>query len=108
MPTWPVGHTYTKGILNTDQRTSVEKHLVDAQAGRAAWMKRIESENLEQIAAAPPLMSIVRSTGHRLFGDNFAACHGINHKGGYGYPHFSNYAWIWGGVLLKITPNTHS
>ena len=35
MPTWPLGDTYTKGLLNTDQRTSVEKHLIDAQAGRA-------------------------------------------------------------------------
>ncbi|MFD2502825.1 c-type cytochrome [Rhizorhabdus histidinilytica] len=26
-------------------------------------------------------MTIVRSTGHRLFGDNCAACHGINAKG---------------------------
>jgi cytochrome c oxidase cbb3-type subunit III len=102
MPTWPVGHTYTKGILNTDQRTSVEKHLVDAQAGRAAWMKRIESENLEQIAADPQLMSIVRSTGHRLFGDNCAACHGINAKGGYGYPDLTDDDWIWGGDLETI------
>ena len=47
MPTWPLGDTYTKGILNTDQRTSVEKHLVDSQAGRADWMKRIESESLQ-------------------------------------------------------------
>lgn len=102
MPTWPVGHTYTKGILNTDQRTSVEKHLVDAQAGRAAWMKRIESENLEKIAADPQLMSIVRSTGHRLFGDNCAACHGINAKGGYGYPDLTDDDWIWGGDLETI------
>jgi len=94
MPTWPLGDTYTKGILNTDQRTSVEKHLVDSQAGRADWMKRIESESLEQIAADPRLMTIVRSTGHRLFGDNCAACHGVNAKGGYGYPDLTDDDWI--------------
>ena len=31
-------------------------------------------------------MNVVRETGHMLFGDNCAACHGRNAHGGKGFP----------------------
>ena len=37
-----------------------------------------------------------------MFGDNCAACHGINAKGGYGYPDLTDDDWIWGGDLETI------
>ncbi len=102
MPTWPLGDTYTKGILEVDQRRSVEKHLLESREGRASWAQRIESESFAQIEADPHLMAIVRSTGHQLFGDNCAACHGVDGKGGKNYPNLTDADWIWGGTTEKI------
>ena len=35
MPTWPLVTTYTKGLLDTDQRKIVEQDLVQANVARA-------------------------------------------------------------------------
>lgn len=102
MPTWPLGDTYTKGILETDQRRSVEKHLLESQQARASWAERIEAESFAQIEGDPDLMAIVRSTGHQLFGDNCAACHGVDGKGGKNYPDLTDNDWIWGGTTEQI------
>jgi len=97
MPTWPFGTTYTKGLLQTDQRKTVEEQLVDAAAQRASWMDRIESASFSEIQADEQLMSIVRSSGHQLFGDNCAACHGIDGRGRANYPNLADDDWLWGG-----------
>lgn len=102
MPTWPIGDTYTKGVLEVDQRRAVEKHLLESQEGRASWTQRIEGESFAQIEADPDLMTIVRSTGHQLFGDNCAACHGVDGKGGRNYPDLTDDDWIWGGTTEQI------
>ena len=81
MPTFPLGTTYTKGILDTDQRKIVEQDLTAALAQRAAWMKAIETSSYEDIQANEDLMKLVRTTGHQLFGDNCAACHGADGTG---------------------------
>ncbi|TGW06920.1 cytochrome-c oxidase, cbb3-type subunit III, partial [Mesorhizobium sp. M2D.F.Ca.ET.145.01.1.1] len=47
--------------------------------------------------ANPQLMEVVKETGHRLFGDNCAACHGRDGKGGKNYPDLTDHDWIWGG-----------
>lgn len=97
MPTWPFGTTYTKGLLQTDQRKTVEEQLLDATAQRASWMNRIESASYGEIQADEQLISIVRSTGHQLFGDNCAACHGIDGRGRANYPNLADDDWLWGG-----------
>jgi cytochrome c oxidase cbb3-type subunit III len=102
MPTWPMVTTYTKGILGIDQRQSVEQDLTAAQAGRAAWVKAIETESYEQIQANEDLMKVVRSTGRQLFGDNCAACHGADGKGRANYPDLTDDDWLWGGDVEKI------
>jgi len=63
MPTFPLGTTYTKGILDTDQRKIVELDLTEAQAQRAARMKAIETSSYEDILANEDLMKLVRTTG---------------------------------------------
>jgi len=102
MPTWPLGTSYTKGFLGVNQHSTVEEKLVTAQAGRASWMNRIEAESFEQVLADPQLMSIVESTGHRLFGDNCAACHGVDGKGRANYPNLTDDDWLWGGSVETI------
>lgn len=97
VPAWPLGTTYTKGLLGTDQRKSVEASLVDAQRERAAWVARLESDPYEAILSDEALMRTVRRTGRQLFGDNCAACHRRDGKGGPSYPDLTDDDWLWGG-----------
>ena len=41
-PTFPLGWTYTKGILGTDLRQVAEQGVLDNQAQRAGWTGQIE------------------------------------------------------------------
>lgn len=112
MPTWPLGTTYTKGLLDTDQHKVIEQELVEANAERAGWVDRIENASFDQILADPELMKIVETTGHRLFGDNCAACHGRDGKGRSNYPDLTDHDWIWGGgpqmIAQTITTGVNS
>ena len=109
MPTFPLGTTYTKGILDTDQRKIVELDLTEAQAQRAARMKAIETSSYEDILANEDLMKLVRTTGHQLFGDNCAACHGEDGKGNreVGAPNLTDQHWVYGGDLQTIINTIH-
>lgn len=96
-PAWPLGTTYTKGLLGIDQRTTVETRLVESQQQRAPWTTRLEKEPFEAILADEALMQTVRDTGRQLFGDNCAACHGRDGKGRVNYPDLTDDDWLWGG-----------
>ncbi|MBA4097750.1 MAG: cytochrome-c oxidase, cbb3-type subunit III [Rhodospirillum sp.] len=102
MPTWPLGLTYTKGLLGIDQRAIVSESLKEAALDRAALVDRIASADDATIQGDPPLMAFVRHTGHTLFGDNCAACHGRNAQGGKGYPSLTTASWLWGGNPATI------
>lgn len=97
LPTWPLGTTYTKGLLGVDQKTTVEASLVEARQQKAAWSTRLETEPYNSILADEQLMTIVRTTGRQLFGDNCAACHGADGRGRAGYPDLTDDDWLWGG-----------
>ena len=97
VPAWPLGTTYTKGLLGIDQRTTVEARVVEGQRERSAWMARLETEPYDVIMADEALMQTVRNTGRQLFGDNCAACHGRDGKGGTNYPDLTDDDWLWGG-----------
>src|SRR5215468_682967 len=97
MPAWPVGTTYTKGVLGLDQRTTVTEAVKQAAADRAIWTDQIASKSFAEIQADPRLMAAVRQTGRTLFGDNCAVCHGRDAKGGRGFPNLTGTSWLWGG-----------
>ena len=97
VPAWPIGTTYTKGLLGVDQRTNVEEKIVEGQQERSVWMSRLESEPYDAILADEALMQPVRGTGRQLFGDNCAACHGRDARGRAGYPDLTDDDWLWGG-----------
>ena len=97
MPAWPLGVSYTKGLLGLDQRNIVQDSLKRAALGRSAWTKQIEAKSYQQIQADPALMNIVRQTGRTLFGDNCSVCHGLNAQGGHGFPNLTTTSWLWGG-----------
>ncbi|WP_341487725.1 cytochrome-c oxidase, cbb3-type subunit III [Pararhizobium sp. A13] len=97
MPAWPLGWTYTKGLLGADQREVVARQVDSATAARAQWTDKIMTASFSEIEADDALMAKVRETGQALFRDNCAACHGINATGGPGFPDLTAKAWLWGG-----------
>jgi cytochrome c oxidase cbb3-type subunit 3 len=102
MPAWPIGSTYTKGLLHVDQRTTVAAALKQAALDRAGWMSRIEQADFAAIQGDPMLMALVRETGHTLFGDKCAACHRRDARGGRGFPNLTTASWLWGGTPETI------
>jgi cytochrome c oxidase cbb3-type subunit 3 len=97
MPAWPLGVTYTKGLLGVDQRHVLAATLKEAASDRDAWAGKIASQDYAAIRSDAHLMTIVRETGHALFGNNCAACHGTDAKGGPGFPNLTTSSWLWGG-----------
>ena len=102
MPAWPIGVSYTKGLLGIDQRNILAESLKNAALERSVWTRRIESESYAQIQADPQLMQAVRQTGHALFADNCAVCHGSKATGGKGYPNLTTNSWLYGGTPEQI------
>ena len=97
MPAWPVGTTYTRGLLDHDDKEIVGRRVGAAAEARSGWTGRIAAMGYDQIRADPALMAYVREDGHRLFGDNCAACHGMDAKGNPGFPNLVDGDWLWGG-----------
>ncbi|OJY35959.1 MAG: cytochrome-c oxidase, cbb3-type subunit III [Rhizobiales bacterium 65-9] len=97
MPSWPTGVSFTRGLLGNDQRSIVAKSVRQADLERGVWTKRIASESYSAVQANPDLMKLVRESGRTLFGDNCAACHGADARGGKGFPNLTASSWIWGG-----------
>ncbi|MGE0749749.1 MAG: cytochrome-c oxidase, cbb3-type subunit III [Variibacter sp.] len=97
MPAWPIGTTYTKGLLGIDQRMIVGQSLKQAALDRTRWTDRIAKGDFAELQRDPAIMAVVRETGRALFGDNCAACHGRNASGGPGFPNLTTNAWLWGG-----------
>ncbi|MGE3744339.1 MAG: cytochrome-c oxidase, cbb3-type subunit III [Sphingomonadaceae bacterium] len=102
MPAWPLGRTYTQGLLGADQRAIVTRQVTRANEDRASWTSRIAALDIKQIRADPTLMKAVRDDGHRLFGDNCAACHGSDAGGNKGFPNLIDGDWLWGGSPDQI------
>ncbi|GEP55300.1 cytochrome-c oxidase, cbb3-type subunit III [Reyranella soli] len=97
MPAWPVGTTYTKGLLGLDDRTELTESVKQATTDRTTWTDQIATRSFAEIEAEPRVMTAVRQTGPVLFGDNCAACHGRDAKGGKGFPDLRTTSWLWGG-----------
>ncbi|MFV3129031.1 cytochrome-c oxidase, cbb3-type subunit III [Niveispirillum sp. KHB5.9] len=97
MPAWPLGSTYTKGLLGIDQRQVVAADLKQAAEQAPAWVATVTDTDYAAIQADPALMDQVRRHGAVLFGDNCAACHGVGGSGGPGYPALAAGSWLWGG-----------
>ena len=104
MPAWPLGRTYTKGLLGADQREAVLASLKQGTLDRSVWTSSIQRESFAQIQADPGLMNVVRQTAPAIFGDNCAACHGDAGKGNLelGAPNLTDGIWLYGSDKATI------
>lgn len=96
MPALPLGTTYTKGLLGYDEREVVRGDLARAAAERAPWHEALARQDFPTLAANEATMQKIRETGSLLFGQNCAACHGINAMGNAGFPNLATGALNWG------------
>lgn len=49
MPAWPLGSTFTKGLLDTNDRAELKTSLELAAADRAVWTNQIEMKSYAEI-----------------------------------------------------------
>ena len=103
MPAWPTGYSYTKGLLGKDERQVVTEKVERAAVQRSGWTRRVARQDFAAILADGELMARVREDGQRLFGDNCAACHGVDATGGPGFPNLVDRDWLWGGTPDALT-----
>jgi cytochrome c oxidase cbb3-type subunit 3 len=102
LPTWPLGRTFTKGLLGIDQKTAVAADLATANTARAGWTGALASADFDTIRADPDLMARALATAGPLYGQNCQACHGAGGIGGPGFPRLSDGIWLWGGTAEEI------
>lgn len=100
MPAWPVGITFTRGLLGIDERRTLETRLAEASDMRALWSDKISASpatELGRLVADKAVMAKVRGAGRTLFLDNCSVCHGTDAAGGKGFPSLVDQSWLWGG-----------
>jgi cytochrome c oxidase cbb3-type subunit 3 len=80
MPAWPLAWPYEGAA----ESTAHYRHGIAQTSGiRTRSLDTTDrNESYQAIQNDPKLMTIVRQTGRTLFGDNCAACHGFDAKGG--------------------------
>ncbi|MEF8794285.1 MAG: cytochrome-c oxidase, cbb3-type subunit III [Thiohalorhabdus sp.] len=107
-PAWPVGDTYTQGVLEYNKRAKLDNTLQKVETGqlypeRQEALSQIAQKNPVAILDDPELMNFVNSSGKVLFGDNCAPCHGSGGQGVKGhYPNLTDGAWLYGGKPSDI------
>lgn len=102
MPSWPLLHGYTHGLLNHSQRDDVTAAVQALKNARAVNEHALGKATLEQIQSNPDLLQFALAEGKATFGDNCAPCHGSGAQGARGYPNLNDDVWLWGGKLEDI------
>lgn len=97
-PAWPLGSTYTKGLLGYSQREDLAKSLADAKAAQSKYLDRIAKASVEDIQKDKDLLSFAMAGGRTMFNENCSACHGAGGQGAKGYPTLADDVWLWGGT----------
>lgn len=105
LPAWPLGSTYTKGLLGVDQTTDAEAEHARLVDLRAHWREQFASDDFDLLADDPEIMALALPEMERLFADNCAACHGADGQGraghgtggtqGAGFPALNDNEWLW-------------
>lgn len=114
-PAWPVGNSYTQGILTTTFENQKGEEVTmgwnaraefhrDMQVGdealkQKAGLEKVAAASYEEIAADPDMTAFSQSLAKVVFADNCAACHGVGGQPAIVglYPNLRDDAWLWGG-----------
>lgn len=107
-PAWPVGDSYTQGVLDYSKRAKLANTMDEVESGKLYPERQQALQRIEQMSPAamlgdPDLMGFVDSAGKVLFGDNCAPCHGQGGAGVIGhYPNLADNDWLYGGEPSNI------
>lgn len=119
-PAWPIGGSYTKGILawnsitytndkgetkttHWNMRSKLMAEMNEHDATQKQWFVKVGSTPYEEVSKDAELMQFVNSAGKTLFSDNCAACHQAGGQGKIGMaPNLVDDSWIYGGTYDKI------
>lgn len=101
-PSWPWINSHTQGLLGQTNRADLTREL-DAQAKeRGAFVARIRSASLEEIAKDPALLAFAMAGGRSAFQTNCMQCHGAGGAGSTGFPNLVDDDWLWGGTIEQL------
>lgn len=102
MPAWPIGRTYTPGLLHYSDRHNVAVDVAALQNARAPMYARLAHATPADLERDPQLQQFARAAGESAFGDHCRTCHGAGGGGQAGYPNLTDDVWLWGGSLTEI------
>lgn len=101
-PAWPLGKTYTKGLLGYSQREEIDQRMKEAKAGQAKYLTAIAAKSVDEIQKDKDLLGFAMAGGRSYFNENCAACHGAGGQGAKGFPTLADDIWLWGGTTADI------
>jgi len=102
MPAWPIGNSFTPGLLHFSDRRNVAADVSVLQHARAPMYERLAHATPADLERDPQLQQFARAAGESAFGDHCRTCHGAGGGGQPGYPNLTDDVWIWGGNLNDI------
>ncbi|WP_029010728.1 cytochrome-c oxidase, cbb3-type subunit III [Azospirillum halopraeferens] len=101
-PAWPLGTTYTKGVLGWSQREEIVEKLAEAKAAQGKFLTAIAAKSVDEIQKDKELLAFAMAGGRTMFNENCAACHGAGGQGAKGFPALADDVWLWGGTTADI------
>jgi cytochrome c oxidase cbb3-type subunit III len=102
MPSWPLGRAFFPGLLGMDDRREVQQAVAQAQQDQHRLLADLLSRGDIERPLSVPEAALVRQLGGRLFGDNCAACHGVQGKGTKGFPDLTATPRLWGESVAGL------
>jgi len=101
-PAWPLGTTYTKGLLGWSMRQEVADSIADAKKAQSKYLTAIAAKSVDEIQKDKDLLAFAMAGGRTMFNENCSACHGAGGQGAKGYPALADDVWLWGGTTADI------
>lgn len=101
-PAWPLGKSYTKGMLGYSQREEVVQKVAEGKKAQEKYLTAIAATSVEDIQKNKDLLAFAMAGGRSYFNENCAACHGAGGQGAKGFPTLADDVWLWGGTTADI------
>ncbi|GAA4253688.1 cytochrome-c oxidase, cbb3-type subunit III [Azospirillum formosense] len=101
-PAWPLGKSYTKGLLGYSQREELVQKVADGKKAQEKYLTAIAATSVEDIQKNKDLLAFAMAGGRSYFNENCAACHGAGGQGAKGFPTLADDVWLWGGTSADI------